>query len=74
MLNISSTCSLQHPTSAMTGMIPEEEEEESPSLAKKIRKLQNDEVEVCEDAMNACMAPVRSQCISAFCCRMMRLV
>ena len=44
---------LQHPTSAMTGMIPEEEEveEESPSPAKKIRKLQNDEEEVCEDML-----------------------
>ena len=51
MLNVSSTCSLQHPTSAMTGMIPEEEEEESPSLAKKIRKLQNDKEEVCEDML-----------------------
>ena len=27
----------------------EEEEEESPSPAKKIRKLQNDEEEVCKD-------------------------
>ena len=51
MLNVSSPCSLQHPTSAMTGMIPEEEEEESPSPAKKIRKLQNDEEEVCEDML-----------------------
>ena len=38
----------------MTGMIPEEEEEEeegeeSPSPAKKIKKLQNDAEEVCED-------------------------
>ena len=32
----------------MMGMIPEEEEEEeSPSPAKKIRKLQNDDEEVC---------------------------
>ena len=42
----------------MTAMIPEEEEkeeeeeeeeEESPSPAKKIRKVQNDEEEVCKD-------------------------
>ena len=39
---------LQHPNPTMMGMIPEEEEEEeSPSPAKKIRKLQNDEEEVC---------------------------
>ena len=48
---------LQHPKPAMTGMIPEEEEEEeeveeeSPSPAKKIRKLQNDDEEVCEDIL-----------------------
>jgi len=37
----------------MTSIIPEEEEEEeqSPSPAKKIRKLQNDEEEVCEDML-----------------------
>ena len=43
---------LQHPKPAMTGIIPEEEEEEErPSHAKKIRKLQNDEEEVCEDML-----------------------
>ena len=44
---------LQHPKSTMTGMmIPkEQEEEESPSPAKKIRKLPNDEEEVCEDML-----------------------
>ena len=51
---------LQHPKPAMMGMIPEEEkeqeeeqeeEEESPSPAKKIRKLQNDDEEVCQDIL-----------------------
>ena len=42
---------LQHPKPAMPGMIPEEEEEKSPSPTKKIRKLQNDEEEVCEDKL-----------------------
>ena len=52
---------MQHPKPTMMGMIPkeekeqeeeqeeeEEEEEESPSPAKKIKKLQNDEEEVCQ--------------------------
>ena len=44
---------LQHPKSAMMGMTPEEEEEEeeSPSPTKKIRKLHNDEEEVCQDML-----------------------
>ena len=48
---------LQHPKSAMMGLLPveeqgeEEEEEESPSPAKMIRKLQNDDEEVCEDML-----------------------
>ena len=45
---------LQHFKSGMTSMIAEEEEEEeeeSLSPAEKIRKLQNDEEEVCEDML-----------------------
>ena len=45
---------LQHPMSILTGMMPEEgEEEENPQPAKKIRKLEQDKDEV--SVLKICM-------------------